>query len=65
MSGNFSLQTSFFPLIIDKWCFETAVKLERKGVIFSQGLSIKRDLIFGLQHSMFYLVLASLLLGKK
>lgn len=24
VSGNFSLQPSFFPLVIDKWCFETA-----------------------------------------
>lgn len=64
MSGNFSLQTRFFPLIIDKWCFETAVKLGRKAVI-SQGLSIKRDLLFGVQHALFYLGLVSLLLGKK
>lgn len=61
MSGNFSLQPDFFPLVIDKWCFETA---GGKAVI-SQGLSIKINLLLGLQHASFYLVLALLLLWKK
>lgn len=65
MSGIFCLQASFLPLIIDKWCLETAVKVGRKAVIFSQGLPIKRYLLFALQHALFYLGLASLLLGKK
>lgn len=61
MSGNSSLQPSFFPLIIDKWCFETAGE---ESSDLPRPVYKKKPL-FEFQHAFFYLILALLLLWKK
>lgn len=52
----------FFPLIIDKWCFETAGE---ESSDLPRPVYKKKSAFFGFQHALFYLVLALLLLWKK